>query len=350
MAKAVKVKEEGMDILDATLNRLNDLYGVGTVISGNQKSLDIKTVSTGSLKVDIATGVGGLPYGCIVEIYGPESSGKTTMCIHAMVNAQKDLEDTRKVALIDMEHSIQPQYMQALGMNLDDLILSQPPFGEAAMEIANQLIKSGRVKMVVVDSVATLVPKSEMDSGVGDPKMAGLGRLMSQGLRTINPIVEHNNCLLVFTNQLRDTPGVMYGNPSRPTGGNSLKFYASMRIDITKSVGAAEKEREVNKTTVKIIKSKVSKPFQQCTTEILWGIGFNRIGEIIDLGEDYKILQKSGSHYSYNGQKLANGYDAMNDFLNDNPELAAEIEEKVLNAIKGIAEPIEIEEPVKTEA
>lgn len=348
MAKSVKTKEEvAADPLQETMSRLNKLYGVGTVIAGSQKSLNVKTVSTGSLKIDIITGVGGLPYGRIVEIYGPESCGKTTMCIHTMVNAQKDLSDPRKVALIDMEHSIQPQYMQDLGINLDDLILSQPPYGEAAMEIAHQLMKSGKVKMIVIDSVSTLVPKTEMEGEAADSKMAGLGRLMSQSLRTLSPVVEHNDVLLVFTNQLRDTPGVMYGNPSKPTGGNSLKFYASIRIEMNKSVGAAEKEKEVNKTTVTVIKSKVSKPFGKCVTEILWGTGFHRIGEIIDIAEEYEILQKAGSWYLYNEQKLANGYDAMCEFLKDNEGLTDELQTKVLQAIKGIPEPQEVIEEVK---
>lgn len=336
MATAKKKAQEGeVDPLRETMDRLNASYGVGTVIAGSQKALNVKTVSTGSLKIDLITGVGGLPYGRIVEVYGPESCGKTTLCIHTMVNAQKDLSDPRKVVLIDMEHSIQPQYMQDLGIDLDELILSQPPYGEAAMEIAHQLMKSGKVKMIVIDSVTTLVPKSEMEGEAADSKMAGLGRLMSQSLRTISPIVEHYDVLLVFTNQLRDTPGVMYGNPSKPTGGNSLKFYASIRIEMSKSVGAAEKEKEVNKTTVTIIKSKVSKPFGKCVTEILWGTGFHRVGEIIDIAEEYGILQKTGSWYVYNEQKLANGYDAMCKFMNDNEGLITELEDKVLHAMKG---------------
>ena len=327
-----KKKEESKndDVLQATLDRLNKSYGSGTVIAGNQKAMEVKVVSTGSLLVDIKTGVGGLPYGRIVEVYGPESSGKTTLCIHTMANAQKDTIDTRKVALIDMEHSIHPGYMEALGVNLEDLILSQPPYGEAALEIAYQLIQSKKVKVVIIDSVATLIPKSELEGECGESKMAGLGRLMSQSLRKLSPAVEANDCLLIFTNQLRDTPGVMYGNPERPCGGNSLKFYASIRIDMRKSI---DKEKELNKTKVKIIKSKVSKPFGECTVEILWGSGFNRMGEVIDLAEELEVFSKSGSHYSYGDQKLANGYDNMMEFMRNNEEFYQEIEQKVLQAI-----------------
>lgn len=332
--KPTKKEEVKKDVLQETFDRLNKLYGTGTVISGNQKSLDIPSVSTGSLKLDMATGIGGLPYGRIVEIYGPESSGKTTVCIHTVANAQKDLVDTRKCAIVDMEHAIHPGYMKDLGVNLDDLILSQPEYGEAALEVAYQLIACGKVKLVVVDSVAALIPKSELEGEMGESKMAGLGRLMSQSLRKLSPVVERNNVLLIFTNQLRDTPGVMYGSPEKPCGGNSLKFYAGMRIDIRKSVGQAEKDKELNKTTIKVIKSKVSKPFQQCVTEILWGKGFNRIGEIVDMAEEYKILGKKGSWYVYNETNMANGYDAMVEFMKDNEEFALEIETEVMRKLR----------------
>ena len=335
MAKATKPKEGEDTQLQETMDRLNKLFGAGSIISGNQKSLDIKTVSTGSLKVDAITGVGGLPYGRIVEIYGPESSGKTTMCIHVMANAQKDLTDTRKVALIDMEHSIEPNYLLALGVDTEELILSQPPYGEAALEIADQLIKSGKVKVVVVDSIAALVPKAELDGETGEQRPGLQARMMGQGCRKLSPGVEHNNVLLIFTNQIREKIGVMYGNPETLPAGNAMKFYASMRIDIRKSVTAAEKEKEVNKTTVKIVKSKVSKPFGQCVTEIEWGKGFSRVAEILDIAEEYKVFEKSGSHYSYNGAKLANGREAMLQLLKDNVEMADEIEQKVLTLIKG---------------
>jgi recombination protein RecA len=252
-----------------------------------------------------------------------------------MANAQKDLTDTRKVALIDMEHSIEPNYLLALGVDTEELILSQPPHGEAALEIADQLIKSGKVKVVVVDSIAALVPKAELDGETGEQRPGLQARMMGQGCRKLSPGVEHNNVLLIFTNQIREKIGVMYGNPETLPAGNAMKFYASMRIDIRKSVTAAEKEKEVNKTTVKIVKSKVSKPFGQCVTEIEWGKGFSRIAEILDIAEEYKVFEKSGSHYSYNGAKLANGREAMLQLLKDNVEMADEIEQKVLTLIKG---------------
>lgn len=331
MAKQTKTgTEEKKDELQLALDRLNKAYGAGTVISGNEKNADIKVVSTGSLLVDIKTGVGGLPYGRIVEVYGPESSGKTTLCIHTLANAQKEVQDDRKCVLIDMEHSIEPTYMETLKVNMDELILSQPPYGEAALEVAYQLIVSGKVKVVVIDSVAALIPKSELDGEMGESKMAGLGRLMSQSLRKLSPVVEKYNCLLIFTNQLRDTPGVMYGSPERPTGGNALKFYASMRIDMRKSV---DKEHGLNKTTVKIIKSKVSKPFGQCVVEIVWGEGFNRMGEVIDIAEELKVFTKAGSWYDYDGKHLANGYDNMMQFFKDNEEFYMEIEHKCMQLI-----------------
>lgn len=331
MTKTVVVKQEN-DVLKETLIRLNKLYGAGTVISGDQKSLDIPSVSTGSLLLDEATGVQGLPYGRIVEVYGPESSGKTTLCIHVLANGQKDKEDTRKVALIDMEHSIEPSYMAALDVNLEDLILSQPPYGESALEVAHQLIKTGKVKIVIIDSVATLVPKAEMEGEIGDSSVARMGRMMSQALRTLSPVVEQNNCLLIFTNQLRERVGIMFGNPETTTGGNSLRFYASMRIDMRKT---PDKVNELNKTRIKIIKSKVSKPFKEVEVEILWGKGFNRLGEVLELATEKEIIKKSGGSHTWKDNRIGKSHDETVQFLQDNPEVYQEIEQLVMAAIKG---------------
>jgi len=330
---AAKKKEEGVeiDVLKEAYDRLNKLYGEGTVITGDMKSVNIEAVSTGSLLLDIATGIGGFPYGRIVEIIGPESTGKTTLCGHLIANAQKV---GKKAAYIDMEHAISADYMTKLGVNMADIILSQPDYGEQALEIAHQLLKTGKIQVIIIDSVATLVPKNEVDGAIGDTKMAGIGRLMSQALRTLSPLVEQHNCLLVFTNQIRMTPGVMYGSPEKPTGGESLKFYASMRIDMRKT---PDKVNELNKTRIKVIKSKVSKPFQECEVNIIWGKGFDRLSEVVDIGSEIGVIHKAGGHHSWGESKLGKSYDETIKFLQDNPEVYSVIEEQVLTKLKETA-------------
>lgn len=315
---------------ELVMEEMNKKYGKGTVVGANTKATVMDSVSTGSLGIDLATGIGGLPYGRVVEILGPESCGKTTICLSTIANAQKQ---GKKCAYIDMEHALDFGYAEDLQVNLDEMIISQPDYGEAALDIAISLIKAGEVKVVVIDSVASLVTKGELEGTVGDVKIAPIARLMSQSMRMMVGSAEKHGCLVIFTNQLRESPGVMYGSPERPTGGNALKFYASIRIDLRKT---ADAENSLNKTRVKIIKNKCSSPFKTCEVQLIWGRGFNQEGEIIELAVDLEIIQKSGSWFAYGDSKIGQGIAAVEQFLTDNPEFREEIKYKVMEAIKSV--------------
>ena len=311
--------------LDAALSQIDRQFGKGTVMKmGDNRTLDIDTVSTGSLSLDIALGVGGLPFGRIVEIFGPESSGKTTLTLEVIAEAQKM---GKTCAFIDAEHALDPIYATKLGVDIDQLYVSQPDTGEQALEICDMLTRSGAVDVIVVDSVAALVPKAEIEGDMGDSHMGLAARLMSQGLRKLTGNVKQSNTLLIFINQIRMKIGVMFGNPETTTGGNALKFYSSVRLDIRRT-GAVKEGDEVvgNETRVKVIKNKVAPPFKQAETQIMYGHGFNRMGEIIDLGVKYKLIEKSGAWYSYKGSKIGQGKANSGKFLLENAEIATEIE------------------------
>jgi len=290
-------------------------------------SRDIQVVSTGSLGLDIALGVGGLPRGRIVEIYGPESSGKTTLTLSVIAQMQKQ---GGTAAFIDAEHALDPQYARKVGVNVDELLISQPDNGEQALEIADMLVRSGSVDIVVIDSVAALTPKAEIEGEMGEPQMGLQARLMSQALRKLTANIKRSNTLVIFINQIRMKIGVMFGNPETTTGGNALKFYASVRLDIRR-VGSIKKGDEVigSETRVKVVKNKVAPPFRQADFDILYGEGISRHGEMVDLGVAYGVLDKSGAWYSYNGDRLGQGKDNCRDYLKEHRELAAEIEAKV---------------------
>ncbi|MDE5574696.1 MAG: recombinase RecA, partial [Bacteroidales bacterium] len=307
---------------------------------------NIEVISTGSIGVDNALGVGGFPKGRIVEIYGPESSGKTTLAIHAIAESQKK---GGIAAFIDAEHAFDPAYAQKLGVNTNDLLVAQPDNGEQALEIADNLIRSGAIDIIVIDSVAALTPRSEIEGEMGDSKMGLHARLMSQALRKLTSTISKTGCCCVFINQLREKIGVMFGNPETTTGGNALKFYASVRLDIRRISQIKEGDNVVgNRVKVKVVKNKVSPPFRQAEFDLLYGQGISKIGEIIDLGVDLSVLKKSGSWFSYNDTKLGQGRDAVKQLLADNPELSEELEAKVRAALRakenGGGEAVESEE------
>ena len=288
---------------------------------------DIQTVSTGSLGLDIALGVGGLPRGRVIEIYGPESSGKTTLTLQVIAEMQKT---GGTCAFVDAEHALDPQYAQKLGVNLQDLLISQPDTGEQALEIVDSLVRSGAVDLIVIDSVAALTPKAEIEGDMGDSLPGLQARLMSQALRKLTATIKKANCMVIFINQIRMKIGVMFGSPETTTGGNALKFYASVRIDIRR-IGSIKRGDEVigNETKVKVVKNKVAPPFKDATFDILYGEGISRLGEIIDLGVQTKIVDKAGAWYSYSGEKIGQGRDNTREFLRENPDLAREIENKI---------------------
>lgn len=319
--------------LAAALAQIEKQFGKGSVMRLNSDEVvrDIDVVSTGSLGLDIALGVGGLPRGRVVEIYGPESSGKTTLTLQVIAEMQK-LGGT--AAFIDAEHALDPQYAQKLGIKVEDLLISQPDNGEQALEIADMLVRSGSVDVVVIDSVAALTPKAEIEGEMGDSQMGLHARLMSQALRKLTANIKNSNTLVIFINQIRMKIGVMFGNPETTTGGNALKFYASVRLDIRR-IGAIKKGDEVigNETRVKVVKNKVAPPFREALFDILYGEGISREGEIIELGVQQKIVEKAGAWYSYQGNKIGQGKDNSRDFLRANPELAREIENKVREAL-----------------
>ena len=322
-------KDAKLKALALTLDKLDKAYGKGTVMKmGDNIVENVEVISSGSLGLAYALGVGGYPRGRVVEIYGPESSGKTTLTLHAIAECQKA---GGIAAFIDAEHAFDRYYAKNLGVNIDDLIISQPDHGEQALEIADNLIRSGAIDIVVVDSVAALTPKSEIEGEMGDSKMGLHARLMSQALRKLTSSISKTNCTVIFINQLREKIGIMFGNPETTTGGNALKFYASVRLDIRRSTQIKDNNGVVtgNKTRVKVVKNKVAPPFKTVEFDIMYGIGISRIGELIDKGVESEIIAKSGSWFSYDNTKLGQGRDAVKKLLDDNPELAEEIEEKI---------------------
>ena len=326
-------KDAKLKALQLTLDKLDKAYGKGTVMKmGDNVTEQIEAISSGSLGLDVALGVGGYPRGRVIEIYGPESSGKTTLTLHAIAECQKT---GGIAAFIDAEHAFDRYYAKSLGVEIDDLIISQPDHGEQALEIADNLIRSGAVDIVVVDSVAALTPKSEIEGEMGDSKMGLHARLMSQALRKLTSSISKTNCTVIFINQLREKIGVMFGNPETTTGGNALKFYASVRLDIRRSTQIKDTNGAVlgNKTRVKVVKNKVAPPFKTVEFDIMYGKGISRIGELLDIGVEAEIIKKSGSWFSYGDSKLGQGRDAVKTLLDDNPELAEEIEAKIKDII-----------------
>jgi recombination protein RecA len=329
-------KEAKLKALKLTLDKLDKTYGKGAVMKmGDSIVQDVEVISSGSLGLDVALGVGGYPRGRVIEIYGPESSGKTTLTLHAMAEAQKN---GGIAAFIDAEHAFDRFYAQKLGVDIDNLIISQPDNGEQALEIADNLIRSGAIDIVVIDSVAALTPKSEIEGEMGDSKMGLHARLMSQALRKLTGSISKTNCTVIFINQLREKIGVMFGNPETTTGGNALKFYASVRLDIRRSTQIKDTDGAVqgNKTRVKVVKNKVAPPFRTAEFDIMYGEGISKVGEIIDLGVEFEIIKKSGSWFSYGDTKLGQGRDAVKSLLLDNPELLEELEGKIKEAIKTV--------------
>jgi recombination protein RecA len=314
--------------LRLTMDKIDKDFGKGSVMMMGEKGVTaMEVISTGSLGLDIALGIGGLPKGRIVEIYGPESSGKTTLAIHTIAEAQKK---GGICAIIDAEHAFDSTYAQRLGVDVDSLLISQPDHGEQGLEIADRLILSGAVDVVVIDSVAALVPKGELEGEMGDSKMGLQARLMSQALRKLTATISKTNCCCIFINQLREKIGVMFGNPETTTGGNALKFYASVRLDIRRMAQIKDGDEAVgNRVKVKVVKNKVAPPFRQAEFDIIFGQGISKVGEIIDMGVEYGIVQKSGSWFSYDTNKLGQGRDAVKTLLTDNPEVATEIEGKI---------------------
>ncbi|MEC5147696.1 recombinase RecA [Chitinophaga sp. 212800010-3] len=319
---------EKLKALRLTMDKIEKDFGKGSVMMmGEKADAPMEVISTGSLGLDIALGINGLPKGRIIEIYGPESSGKTTIAIHTIAEAQKK---GGICAIIDAEHAFDSSYAKKLGVDVDSLLISQPDHGEQALEIADRLILSGAVDVVVIDSVAALVPKSELEGEMGESKMGLQARLMSQALRKLTATIAKTNCCAIFINQLREKIGVMFGNPETTTGGNALKFYASVRLDIRRMSQIKDGDEAIgNRVKVKVVKNKVAPPFRQAEFDIVYGQGISKMGEVIDMGVEYGIIQKSGSWFSYDSNKLGQGRDAVKQLLGDNPELAAEIETKI---------------------
>ncbi len=339
MAKEVDSKKEAnnnsekLKVLQLTLDKIEKSYGKGTIMKlGDKPDSSIDVISSGSIGIDIALGVGGFPKGRVIEIYGPESSGKTTLALHAIAESQKK---GGIAAFIDAEHAFDSTYARKLGVDIENLLISQPDNGEQALEITENLIRSGAIDIIVIDSVAALTPKSEIDGEMGDSKMGLHARLMSQALRKLTATISKTGCCCIFINQLREKIGVMFGNPETTTGGNALKFYASVRIDIRKINQIKEGEDIVgNRVRVKVVKNKVAPPFRLAELDIVYGVGFSKIGEIIDLGVDKEIIKKSGSWFSYNETKLGQGREAVKSLLLDNTELADEIELLIREKLK----------------
>ena len=329
-----KEKDAKLKALQLTLDKMDKTYGKGTVMKmGDNNIVEVESISTGSLGLDLALGVGGLPRGRVIEIYGPESSGKTTLTLHAIAEAQKA---GGIAAFIDAEHAFDRFYAENLHVDVENLIISQPDNGEQALEITDNLIRSGAIDIIVIDSVAALTPKSEIEGEMGDSKMGLHARLMSQALRKLTGSISKTKCTVIFINQLREKIGVMFGNPETTTGGNALKFYCSVRLDIRRSTQIKDSNGNVmgNKTRVKVVKNKVAPPFRQAEFDIMYGQGISKVGEIIDIGVDYEIVKKSGSWFSYEDTKLGQGRDAVKALLMDNPDLMEELEGKIKEAIK----------------
>ena len=326
-------KEAKLKALKLTLDKLDKAYGKGTVMKLSDSPVqDVDAIPSGSLGLDLALGIGGYPRGRVVEIYGPESSGKTTLTLHAIAEAQKA---GGIAAFIDAEHAFDRFYAEKLGIDLDNLIISQPDHGEQALEIADNLVRSGALDIIVIDSVAALTPKSEIEGEMGDSKMGLQARLMSQALRKLTGSINKTNCTMIFINQLREKIGVMFGNPETTTGGNALKFYASVRLDIRRSTQIKESDGNVagNKTRVKVVKNKVAPPFKTAEFDIMYGEGVSKVGEILDLAVELDIIKKSGSWFSYDDTKLGQGRDAVKSLIKDNPELMDELEAKVRSVV-----------------
>ncbi len=329
-------KDAKLKALKLTLDKLDKTYGKGTVMKmGDSAVEDVDVIPTGSLGLDVALGVGGYPRGRVIEIYGSESSGKTTLTLHAMAEAQKK---GGIAAFIDAEHAFDRTYAEKLGVDIENLIISQPDNGEQALEIADNLIRSGAIDIVVIDSVAALTPKSEIEGEMGDSKMGLHARLMSQALRKLTGSISKTKCTVIFINQLREKIGVMFGNPETTTGGNALKFYASVRLDIRRSTQIKDNDSNAtgNKTRVKVVKNKVAPPFKQAEFDIMYGEGISKVGEVIDLGVDFEIIKKAGSWFSYDETKLGQGRDAVKALLLDNPELMDELEKKIKDSIAAL--------------
>ena len=328
-----KERDAKLKALQLTMDKLEKTYGKGAVMKmGDVPAVDIACIPSGSLGLDLALGIGGYPRGRVVEIYGPESSGKTTLAIHAIAEAQKA---GGIAAFIDAEHAFDRFYAENLGVNIDELIIAQPDSGEQALEITDNLIRSGAIDIIVIDSVAALTPKSEIEGEMGDSKMGLHARLMSQALRKLTASISKTGCTCIFINQLREKIGVMFGNPETTTGGNALKFYASVRLDIRRSTQLKDGDNVVgNRTRVKVVKNKVAPPFRKAEFDIMYGLGVSKVGEIVDLGVEYNVVKKSGSWFSYGETKLGQGRDAVKKLLLDNQELALELEAKIVQKIQ----------------
>ena len=338
----MSASNEKLKALQLTLDKLEKSYGKGTVMKLGDAPIEaMESISTGSLGLDIALGIGGLPKGRVIEIYGPESSGKTTLATHVIAEAQKA---GGIAAIVDAEHAFDQFYAQKLGVDVENLLISQPDNGEQALEIADNLIRSGAIDVIVIDSVAALVPKAEIEGEMGDSKMGLQARLMSQALRKLTGTISKTNCCCIFINQLREKIGVMFGNPETTTGGNALKFYASVRLDIRR-ISQIKDSDEVsgNRVKVKIVKNKVAPPFRIAEFDIMFGQGISKVGEIIDLGVEYGIVKKAGSWFSYGDTKLGQGRDGVKQLLLDNPELSDELEAKIRAAVSGVELPVEAE-------
>ena len=329
-------KSEKMKALQLTMDKLEKTYGKGTIMKlSDERVVDIPAISTGSLGLDIALGIGGIPRGRIIEIYGPESSGKTTLAMHCIAEAQKA---GGIAAIVDAEHAFDKSYAEKLGIDTENLLISQPDNGEQALEIAEHLIRSGAIDIIVIDSVAALVPKGELEGEMGESKMGLQARLMSQALRKLTGTINKTGCACIFINQLREKIGVMFGNPETTTGGNALKFYASVRLDIRRTGQIKESADQItgNRTRVKVVKNKVAPPFKVVEFDIIYGQGISKVGEIVDLGVELEIVKKSGSWFSYMDSKLGQGRESVKTLLEDNPELADEIEGKIRAKVSGV--------------
>ena len=331
-AEVIKMSNQDKDrniALESAIGQIEKAFGKGSVmkLGTSGENLDVQAISTGSLGLDIALGIGGLPKGRIVEIYGPESSGKTTLALHVVAEAQKT---GGTCAFVDAEHALDPVYAKKLGVNIDDLLISQPDAGEQALEIADTLVRSGAISVLVVDSVAALVPRAELEGDMGDSHMGLQARLMSQALRKLTSSISKSNCLVIFINQIRQKIGIMFGNPETTSGGNALKFYASVRLDIRR-IGAIKDKDDIigNQTRVKVVKNKVALPFRTVEFDIMYGEGISKNGEIVDLGVSADIIEKSGSWFSYNDQRIGQGRENVKNFLSENSEIASEIEDKI---------------------
>lgn len=326
-------KLEKLKVLQSTIDKIEKNYGKGSIMKlGDKPAVEVNVISTGSLGLDIALGIGGLPRGRVIEIYGPESSGKTTLAIHAIAEAQKV---GGVAAFIDAEHAFDSSYAQKLGVDIDNLFISQPDNGEQALEITDNLIRSGAIDIIVIDSVAALTPKAEIDGEMGDSKMGLQARLMSQALRKLTSTISRTNCCCIFINQLRDKIGIVFGNPETTTGGNALKFYSSIRLDIRRIQAIKEGDQNVgNRVRVKVVKNKLAPPFRQVEFDLTFGLGISKVGEIVDMGVEKNIIKKSGSWFSYGETKLGQGREAVKQLLLDNEELMTELEGQIRQALK----------------